>query len=650
MIALRKLFGVFGRGGIEFLESSNRKVLVYLRTYQDEQVLCIANLSRFAQPLDLDLSKLEGMVPVEMLGYVEFPAIGREPYRLTMSPYGFLWLELQRKTEPAKVSADLAEDAPLNVAAGWDAICEGVGRQRLENLSLPAYLPQQRWFAAKARRIKSTRISNWAALRGVQAALAVIEVQFDSGEPAIYLLPLGMSFGDAAIELRRNAPKSIIAPIFSGKETGLLHDGLFDDKVCLELLALIENSRELRGRRGDVQGARGKAYQEILGDAETPLAVRRVLAEQSNSSIIFGDRFILKMFRRLERGVNPDVEIGRYLTEKTGFDRVPPFAGSIELKGSADSGASTLAMLQGFSANEGDGWTWTVEELERYFEARAPQQFPENGEIDSGSAVELSEQPLSQMALDNLGIYFDAATTLGKRTAELHLALAAATDDPAFTPEKFTRENLEATLVEFRAHASQVLDALKEKVPNLPDEVVEISASVLSRRRRILNQLSTPDSVGLHTLRMRIHGDYHLGQVLRVKTDFLILDFEGEPTRSLEYRRAKQCPLKDVAGMLRSFSYAAYATLINYTTRHPEDVDKLEPWAQLWERSASAAFLRAYRETAVGAAFLPASSADFQKLLDVFLLDKALYEVLYELNARPAWVRIPLLGIMSLAL
>jgi maltose alpha-D-glucosyltransferase/alpha-amylase len=291
-----------------------------------------------------------------------------------------------------------------------------------------------------------------------------------------------------------------------------------------------------------------------------------------------------------------------------------------------------------------------VEELDRYFETSAPLKFPENASAEIGDPLEMSEHPVSQLARDHLGIYFDAATTLGRRTAELHLALASPTDDPAFKPEPWTPDDLQAILADFQQHASQVLDLLKERVSYLPDEVIEIAATVLSRRRRILDHFAILKTASFRTERIRIHGDYHLGQVLRVKTDFVILDFEGEPARPLAYRRAKQCPLKDVAGMLRSFSYAAYASLINYTERHTEDVARLEPWAQLWERSASAAFLRAYRETAQGAAFLPSDITEFQKLLDLFLLDKALYEVLYELNARPDWVRIPLLGIMSLSL
>ena len=377
MIALRKLFGVFGRGSIEFLNPSNRKVLAYLRQYQGEQVLCVANLSRFAQPVDLDLSKLEGMVPVEMLGYVEFPAIERQPYRLTLAPYSFLWLELQRRVEPAEASVDPAVQAPLNASAGWEGIFDGVSRQRLETVYLPEYLPKQRWFAGKSRHIQSTRIVDWTALNGSYSALAFVEVQFDTGASEVYLALLAMTFGDAADELRHAAPNAIVASILSAKVSGLLHDGVFDDKTCLELLSLIENGRELSTRHGRIRGVRGKAFQNVLGSAEMPLPVRRSSAEQSNTSILFGDRFILKLFRHLEPGLNPDAEIGRYLTEKTNFDRIPPFAGSIELRPAAGAEPTILAMLQGLVANEGDGWKWTVEELDRYFETCAPLPFPE---------------------------------------------------------------------------------------------------------------------------------------------------------------------------------------------------------------------------------------------------------------------------------
>jgi maltose alpha-D-glucosyltransferase / alpha-amylase len=658
MIALRKLFRVFGRGSIEFLDPSNRKILAYLREYEGEQVLCVANLSRFAQPVDLDLSKVEGMTPVEMLGYVEFPPIERHPYRLTLASYSFLWLELQRREKPTGSTVDMTEHAPLNVTAGWESVLEAAGRLRLETVELPQYLPKQRWFAGKSRQIKSVRIADWIPL-GIpsdvssdpsQSALVLVQVEFDTGPPDIYFLPLAISFGDAKNELQRTAANAIIAPVLSHRGAGLLHDGAFDDQTCMLLFSLIENASRVNAGHGAVRGIRGKAFQDLVALAGKGLRVRRGSAEQSNTSILFGDRFILKLFRRQEPGLNPDAEIGQYLTEKTNFNQIPAFAGSIEVDGLAATNGelANLALLQGLVANEGDGWKWTLEELDRYYEACAPLPFPEKLSGERQGPVELSENPPTQVALDHLGLYLEAGAILGRRTAQLHLALATPTDDPAFAPEALTDVDLNAQFAAIRQHASSVLDLLKERLAYLPDEVVEVAASVLSRRRPILDRFGPLNSDFPPIRRIRIHGDYHLGQVLRVRTDFVILDFEGEPARPLSVRRSKQCPLKDVAGMLRSFSYAAYAGLMNYTARHPEDLTRLEPWAQLWERSAAAEFLRAYQEAAQGSDFLPPGNADFRKLLNVFLLDKALYEVLYELNSRPAWVGIPLMGIILL--
>jgi len=657
MIALRKLFRVFGRGSIEFLDPSNRKILAYLRQYQGEQVLCVANLSRFAQPVDLDLSKLNGLTPVEMLGYVEFPPIERQPYRLTLAPYSFLWLELQQRETSASVSVDLTEHSPLNVTAGWESILEGSGRLRLETVELPEFLPKQRWFAGKSRGIRSIRIADWTPLNdpsnvsdGSHSALVLAEVEFDSGPSDLYFLPLAISFGDTENELQRTAPHAIIAPVLSQRGSGLLYDGAFDDQTCARLFSLIESASRIDARQGRLRGIRGKAFHDLKAPGESALQVRHSSAEQSNTSVLFGDRFILKLFRRQEPGLNPDAEVGQYLTEKTHFDHIPPFAGSIETDGLAatDGNLATLALLQGLVVNEGDGWKWTLEELDRYYEASAPLPFPENLTGELQGPLELSENPPTQLARDHVGLYLEAAATLGRRTAELHLALASPTDDPAFAPEVLSDVDLQAQVAAIRQHSSSVLDVLKESLSHLPDEVVEPAASVLGRRRQILDHFSPLSGDFPQTRRIRIHGDYHLGQVLRVKTDFVILDFEGEPARPLAVRRSKQSPLKDVASMVRSFGYAAYASLMNYTARHPENVTRLEPWEQLWERSVAAEFLRAYREAAQGADFLPPRDADFRKLLSVFLLDKALYEVLYELNSRPPWVRIPLMGIVSL--
>ncbi|HEX5430650.1 MAG TPA: putative maltokinase, partial [Bryobacteraceae bacterium] len=643
MIALRKLFGVFGRGTLKFLEPQNRKVLAYLRQYEEEQVLCIANLSRFAQPVDLDLSELEGMVPVEMLGYVEFPPIGRQPYRLTLGAYGFLWLELHGTPESAEALVP-EKAATLNAGAGWDSLFEGVAGQRLENTILPEYLPKQRWFSGKARKIHGTRIIDWACL-APHAVLALVEAQNGDGFPQTYAMPLAISPAEAVERWRESAPGAMLTPIATPEGSGVLHDAILDDAASAALLALVEMSGELQARHGVMRGVPGAALPSLRGDS--PLASRPLLGEQSNSSIAYGDRLLLKLFRRYQPGPSPECEMERYLTQK-GFEHIPAFAGLIEYRPKhGDRGV--VAMLQAWVANEGDGWQSTIEELERYYENCAPLSFPEGG-LGSGDLMQLSEEPLSQLAQDHVGIYLDSAAKLGRRTAELHRALAASSDDPAFDPEPISPEDVQALLAHLRDQASRTFETLRDNVSRLPDDVLELAGLTLGRRRQILDHFRAPISDAPQGVRMRIHGDYHLGQVLRVRADYVIVDFEGEPARSLAERRAKQSPLKDVAGMLRSFSYGAYATLISYTARRPEDFARLEPWARLWERSACAGFLRAYREAAQGADFLPAAREDFRRLLSAFWLDKALYEFSYELNNRTAWLRIPLMGILSLPL
>jgi maltose alpha-D-glucosyltransferase/alpha-amylase len=644
MIALRKLFQVFGRGTLEFLNPTNRKVLAYLRRSGDEQILCVANLSRFAQPVDLDLAELEGTTPIEMLGYVQFPRIERQPYRLTLGPYGFLWLELHPKLE----SAEMTTEAELPVPAdNWETVLEGFGRSQLEAI-LPEYLSKQRWFGGKARRIHATRIADWGELSPAAAALVFVEVQYESGDPDTYLVPLAMTYGPDTERLRQDAPNAILSPVISHRGRGLLHDAALADSACAALLALIESGGQIQTRRGIIRGVPGIALVALRGTPDTPLQPVRSSKEQSNTSVIYGDRLILKLFRHLELGPNPDKEVVRYLTEKASFDGVPPFAGTIEYDRPGTEGSS-LAMMQGLVANEGDVWTLMLEELERYYENCARVPLPEGIEKgDVGDLIDLSTQPPSQQAQDYVGISLDSVARLGKRTAAMHLALAAPSEDPAFSPEELTSDDVKRLRADLREKAAKVFDLLRDNVARLPDEMLDVAGLVLGRRKQILDGFRGIAGHNLQAQRLRIHGDYHLGQVIRVRTDYVILDFEGEPARPLHERRAKHSPLKDVAGMLRSLSYAAYAGLINYAARRPEDFEKLEPWARLWERSTASEFLRAYRETASSGTFLPPDEGDLRGLLSVYWLDKIFYELAYELNNRPSWARIPLIGILSL--
>ncbi len=640
MIALRKLFQVFGRGSLRFLEPSNRKILAYIRQYQDETVLCVANLSRFAQPVQLDLAGMEGMTPVEMLGYVEFPPITRAPYSLTLGPYGFLWLEIQPSMTTAEPAAATGGEQAfyLENEHDWQSILSGDGVRRLEAL-LPAYLQRQRWFGSKSRSIMRVKIADSVFFDDRRSALVWASVDYVDGEADTWLLCLTMSFGEAAGAVRESASHQILATVGSATMAGVLHDGLLGGAPAA-LLEIAANGQELRTRNGTVVGLPGSVLPSLRGSQ--PLSARVSSAEQSNTSAIFGDRLILKLFRRQQPGQNPDVEIGRFLTEEAGFPNIPPFGGSIEVR-RADEEPATLALLQGLVQHEGDGWQWTLEELDRYYESAASVKTP------ALLASSEDSDAVHPAAREHAGIYLEAASILGRRTAEMHLALASG-HGAAFAPYAPQPSDLETMCDHLAGHAAHAFDLLKTSLSRLPDDIVELAGLALSRRGVLLTRLRALQGVRNPGQWIRIHGDYHLGQLLRSKGDFVILDFEGEPARPLAERRLKHSPLKDVAGMLRSFGYAAFVALTQYTTRRPEEFAQLESWARLWETSVSSEFLRTYRETIADSSIVPAERQGFEALLHIYMLDKALYELVYELNNRPAWIRIPLHGILSLPL
>ena len=683
MIALRKLFKVFGRGTQEFLNPDNRKVLAYVREYENEEtgsresILCVANLSRFAQPVALDLSRFAGMVPVEMLGYVSFPPIDNTPYAITLAPYSFFWLELQPSPEYPEPPVVDTEKAALDLVTAsaenqWRDLLAGPGLNLIQQL-LPDYLVRQRWFGAKSRTISSVRVLDWVELPGIPAALTFLEISYSdtpeqtaTARPDVYQLPLALSTGADADAIRSSAPNSILASLSTASGPAVLHDATAREDFRQALLSLIESSTSLTASTAlptedapDLRGCKSSAFDAVRGSG--PLPARTGSAEQSNTSVLYDQKLILKLFRRIQPGENPDTEIGRFLTEVAHFPRIAPFLGDISGtfanssntshangKASSSSERTTLAMLQGLVPNEGDGWTFTLEELARYYEGVVTCPMPD----ESGrSASFLTAPHIPELAREHAGLSLDAAALLGRRTGEMHLALATPTHNPAFAVEPFTPEALAADAQRIQTQISRSLDALRRAFTSLSDEsTTDTAALILSRRVELFDRARSltsvrPEEAGQRT---RIHGDYHLGQVLRARGDYVILDFEGEPARSLAERRAKQSPLKDVAGMLRSFSYAAYSALDHFVQRHPNTHKQLEPWAELWQNAVSTEFLHAWRNTVAAAPDLSPPPEPAQRLLNAYLLEKALYELLYELNNRPTWTRIPLLGILAL--
>ena len=662
MLGLRKQLPVFGRGTIGFLPAQNRKVLIYVRQLGDETILCVANLSRSVQPVELDLSRFKGMMPIEMLGLTEFPRIGDLPYFLTIGPYAFYWFRLQPTSSAASSVAtdptmEIVQAPGLLAGAAWETLLEGNVRTLIERERLVPFLQRQRWFGGKARKTRNARFIDWGVLRrGPQPIfLTLIEVEYDDGPRDQYFLPLTVCASADAKGLEERAPHGILATV-TGARKGVLFDAALDDRFALAVLDVLGHQEHAKTRRGAVRGSQTAAFAALRGP-DDGLKVSRPEREQSNTSIIYGDRLIMKLFRRIEPGINPDFEIGRQLTEKVRFPRVPAVAGALEYE--RGSQPTTLAMVQQLVESQADGWTHATDEIGRYYDrvgtltapvVSAPRRF-----------TELATTEIPKRVQEAMGAYLELALKLGRRTGEMHLALAADTTDPAFAPEPFSKDDLKALSSEAVAlaqRAFQSLDARLQQPEVQPSDTdhsssrgavdLEQAQRLVTARDALLDRIKSAPRFEFVCSKIRVHGDYHLGQVLWAEGDFYLLDFEGEPARTLPYRRQKQSPLKDVAGMLRSFNYAAYAGLFGQAATRPADFGRLEPWAHIWQTWASAAFLRGYFETAGEASFLPADFAQRDALLRLFMLDKALYELNYELNNRPDWVRIPLWGIFDL--
>jgi maltose alpha-D-glucosyltransferase/alpha-amylase len=658
MIAIRKLCKVFGRGTLEFLHPSNRKVLAYVRRYEDSVVLCVANLSRFAQPCELDLSEFKRMIPVEMIGNMPFPPIGDLPYFLTLSAYGFYWFEIQAERKPTmayrlrrpQTAADLGELVVLALRDEGSALFQGRARATLETRVLPRYLPQSRWFGAKTRSIASIVVHDWTQLptTGAPAFLAMLNVRYNDGGEESYSVPLSVARGRGAEKLVKNRPQLVLSRLTTPRGPAVLHDALADESACQSMLAAISENAVFKTQHGEIRAFRLAGFDQARGPGEEALPSVPGAAEQSNSSVRFGERLILKLFRRLERGVNVDFEMSRYLAEQAGFDRIPPLVGAVEYD-TPDGEMTTLAMLQGLLANQGDGWESTLDEFGRYLERCAAEAAPPPERETVGlSLLELARVEPSEEVRNAVGLSLDRAALLGQRTAQMHLALARDTADPAFAPEPMNQADWASLQRGMAALAGQALDLLARVRPSLPAEAAALADAALARRPSLLASFDRLAGIRAPMVKTRVHGDYHLGQVLTVKNDYYILDFEGEPARSRAERRQKRSPLKDVAGMLRSFSYAANSGFLQFAERHAVAHDVLQPWVEYWEAWSCAAFLRDYLETAGQASFLTQDSVELEEVLRSFILEKACYELLYELNNRPDWVSIPLAGITAL--
>ena len=464
--------------------------------------------------------------------------------------------------------------------------------------SLAEFIRNRRWFRSKTRNIDTAEIEDVIPVPGQAAHFLLVKLTYAEGDCDNYVVT------------------------DKGSDSGQPAEALDDAEFRHAFLRAFEQSATFRGQSGELVFARTRAFPAGIAGQRLESSVSR--AEQSNTSIIFGDQFILKLFRKIEPGINPDVEIGAFLTEN-GFTHTPAVFGTLEYR--SDKGQIYSAgILQQFVKNRGDAWKYTLESLSGFFDRAATA-----ASVDAGHKENL------------VGDYLESAALLGQRTAEMHQALAKG-GTPDFEPEPFNAEAGQRLYQEMVVQADIAFETLRRKQATLSGESADAAQKLLRLEHRIAERFSALLDKRVNAARIRFHGDYHLGQVLWTGSDFMIIDFEGEPARPLEERRTKTLAMRDVAGMLRSFQYAAYAGLFE----HGSSVAELERWADAWNDWVSAEYLGAYVGAAQGSVFLPADGNERRMLLDAFILHKALYEVAYEMNNRPDWVRIPLRGILNL--
>ena len=531
----------------------------------------------------------------------------------------------------------------LTATHDWVRLFEGETARDVIT-ALANMLQTRRWFGGKARRIKEVRILDSIPIPAdSMQILLLIRVEYGDAGAETYTLPVTAAVGEEAERIQRECPAAVIAPFVlqrnGNEQTGLLYDALWNRELALALLNAIGQKCRFRGITGCLTASSTSAFTELVpaGVRLEPVVLR---AEQSNTSVAYDGHVILKLYRRPEQGINPDLEIGRVLTGMR-FPYVPSIAGALEYQ--HDSGVPvTLAVLQQFVLNDGDAWQYSLEAVKRFFDRVVREHLlGERPAPNTTRLLDLAREDYSSLARHLMGEYLESAERLGHRTAQLHLALSQVVDDPAFAPEPFTVEYRQNQYTSMVRNMAGTLALLKERMERLSTGG-QANACLLFELKPALEQIFDAFGQILTPVpRIRCHGDYHLGQVLCTAADFMIIDFEGEPARSLAERRMKHPALVDIAGMVRSFHYVPFAFLKQQRIEH-------SLWASFWSDWTSVAFLKGYLAAATGSEFLPQNRGDVRLLLDVYLVEKALYELRYELNNRPDWVDIPLHGLVEL--
>lgn len=650
IIATRKRFRAFSRGDINFISSSNIHVLTFLRTYEDEHLLVVVNFSRFAQTVEIELAgqDYQGWTPEEIFSRNEFPRVRETPYMVMVAGHDFLWFRLLPPSESQSVGTAEVKDMPSLAAKDWGTYSAKLSRL-VGSEALGSYMSSARWFRDKARKIKDISIADRFPFgdSSERVWLLVVQVQFADDKLDRYCVPVGIATGAEYDNILADHPDAVLLRVNYEGEEGIIYDGIYNDALREQIFELMMKKRKVKGRAGQLVGMAGRSARSVLQEMEKPYQSRVLRAEQTNTSILYRDACFFKLYRKLEEGVNPEIEVLRHLAEIKSEVGAPSYLGNLEYLDSRGA-VSSLGLLVDFVGNEGDAFQFATGAVERYFETvltSAAEGIKPPSLPPAVTGPHIDDLPDEFVGkIDRF--FLEMMRLLGRRTAELHKALAVSNGNPDFAVESFSllyqRSVFQSMRSLFRRVMSQVNKARKD------DVLGERIQAVSEREEEIIASFARIKDHRINARKIRIHGDYHLGQVLFSGRDFTIIDFEGEPARATSERRLRYSPLRDVAGLLRSLHYAVYSRFLEYAELRELDLESLEPWVEPWYRASAGAFLEGYYQLINESGLLPDTEEDSRLLLEVFLLEKAVYEVGYELNNRPDWIGIPIAGIQQI--
>jgi len=656
MIAQRKQHPAFGRGKMEILFPPNRKILAFVREFEDEKILVVANLSRFTQCVELDLSRHKDSVPVEVFGRNRFPAITEQLYLLSLGPHAFLWFHLQQREqsqESFSISARVEEMPVLTVDPA--NIFSTTTCNTIERL-LPRMLRTRPWFKNKNRTIRLVRIKDIISLPDTTAHILLAAIEYSDGEPDTIPIPLSLATGEQAATILADKLYGVLVKLQGMPDPqSILYGAIFDRQFNDALLKAMLRRRRIKGEHGDIVGTHTRAFREAWGRVRSNLDPQPQTLDLHKIMVTLGEDFVLNFYREVEAGPNPDREMGEFLTNNTTFSHIARNLGAIDyrvLQDDETEEVTTLGTLTSYVRNATDGWAYTLDHLGLFFERALAiaEDDPRMKDLVSGTPLTLASQPVPSIITELLGGYDEIAVLLGRRTAELHVALNSHPEIPEFAPEPFTEFYRHGLYHGFLAQLNKSMDALRQGVEQLSGSAREEATEVLNRRDTLRDRFNALRDTRISGMRTRHHGDYHLGNVLYTGSDFMVANFDGDFSRPMSERRIKRSPIKDVASMIRSFHYVSHAVLFNHVPGivTSPDVDwRLERWAKAWYRWVSALFLRGYLETAAAGNCLPGTQEEIKAVLDAYILEKGLIEVEYELEHRPDWVRIPLHGLLE---